>query len=172
MARIIQRHEGHVYSVCLTPDGKHVVSGSQDKTIRITRIEDGELVRVIKGHTGFVESVCETPNGKHIVSGSEDKSIRVNRIEDGELVRKIEGHKDWIRSVCVTPDGKRIVSGSTDETIRITLNPVYLQQLHFFKRVFGQMARNHLFFFGLKEYFKENPGMFRILAPRMFNLLV
>ena len=131
MARVIQRHEGYVYSVCSTPDGKHVVSGSDDGTIRVTRIEDGELVRVIREHTLDVASVC------------------------------------------VTPDGKYIVSGSYDRTIRITVNPVYLQQLHVFKRVFGQMALQSRFFLhDFENYFRENPGMFRVLGPRVFSLLV
>ena len=39
---------GTVYSVCVTPDGKHVVSGSGDNPIRITWIKDAGLVREIK----------------------------------------------------------------------------------------------------------------------------
>ena len=70
MERVIQKHERAVYSVCLTPDVKHVVSGSKDKTILITRIEDGDLVQEIQGHIDFVTSVCVIPDGKHIVSCS------------------------------------------------------------------------------------------------------
>ena len=75
--------------------------------------------------------------------------------------------------MCVTPDGKRIVSGSDDGTVRITGNPVYLEQLHFFKRFFGQMALQSTFFLEeFEEYLKENPGMFGMLGPRLFSLLV
>merc|ERR1719174_1948846 len=109
-----------VSSVCVTPDGQHVVSGSGDKTIRITCVDDGKLVREIKGHSDKVRTVCVTPDGKHIVSGSWDKTVRITRVDNGKLVREIKGHSDRVTSVCVTPDGQHIVSGSRDKTIRIT----------------------------------------------------
>merc|ERR1712172_146615 len=43
-------------SVCVTPDGQHVVSGSDDTTVRITCVDDGKLVREIKGHTDFFQN--------------------------------------------------------------------------------------------------------------------
>ena len=114
-----------------------------------------------------------TPDGKHLVSGSSKGIIRIARIQDGKLVREIKGHTGYVLRFCGTPDGKRIVSGSTDGTVRITGNPVYLEQLHFFKRVFGQMAlKSNFFLEEFEYYFRENPGMFGMLGPRVFSLLV
>ena len=62
--------------MCLTPDGKHVVTGSSDKTARLWSMEDGEMVREFKGHGDGVTSVCATPDGKHVVTGSYDKTAR------------------------------------------------------------------------------------------------
>ena len=56
-------------SICLTPDGKHVVSGSRKGYIRVLRIKDSALVREIKGrHIGDVSNVCVTPDSKHVVT--------------------------------------------------------------------------------------------------------
>ena len=76
MVREFKGHGGGVYSVCLTPDGKHVVTGSEDGTARLWSMEDGEMVREFKGHGDWVWSVCLTPDGKHVVTGSEDKTAR------------------------------------------------------------------------------------------------
>ena len=86
LIRQLKGHTGCVRSVCVTPDNKHVVSASDDYTIRITRISDGKLIREIKGHTAYISDICVTPDGKHVVSGSFDKTIRVTRIEDGKLL--------------------------------------------------------------------------------------
>ena len=66
-----------MWSVCVTPDGLHVVTGSNDKTARVWLLADGSHVRTLEGHTGFVRSVCVTPAGRHVVTGSEDKTARV-----------------------------------------------------------------------------------------------
>ncbi|KIJ26387.1 hypothetical protein M422DRAFT_192287, partial [Sphaerobolus stellatus SS14] len=116
--------EGHtdvVWSVAFSPDGKHIVSGSSDKTIRIWDAETGENVgEPLEGHTDWVLSIAFSPDGKHIVSGSSDKTIWIWNAETGKNVGEpLEGHTDVVMSVAFSPDGKHIVSGSSDKTIRI-----------------------------------------------------
>ncbi len=106
-------HEGLVYSICVTDDGK-IVSGSDDGTVRVWDMEGKELA-VCKGHEDLIRSVCVTKDGK-IVSGSDDGTVRVWDMEGKELA-KCRGHEGWVTSVCVTADGK-IVSGSRDKTVR------------------------------------------------------
>ena len=61
---------GMVCSVCVTPDGKYVVSGSENGTVRITRFDNGKLVREIRGHQCKVNMVCVTPDGRYVLSWS------------------------------------------------------------------------------------------------------
>jgi WD40 repeat protein len=74
------RLDGHtnlVTSVAFAPDGKHLVSGSDDKTVRLWNIESGDQIAVLRGHSAWVSSVAFSPDGNHIASGSWDKTIRV-----------------------------------------------------------------------------------------------
>lgn len=52
----INGHMAGVNSVCLTPDGKHVMSSCSDETICITCFDDGDLVRKIKQAIGALYS--------------------------------------------------------------------------------------------------------------------
>ena len=70
-----QEHTPKVCSVCVTSNNKYTVSGSWDKTVKITRLDTGKLVHVIKGHTDWVESVCVTSDNKYVVSGSNDETV-------------------------------------------------------------------------------------------------
>ena len=73
----LQGHTDSVYSVCVTPDGLHVVTGSEDKTARVWLLADGAHVRTLEGHTESVLSVCVTADGQRVVTGSYDKTARV-----------------------------------------------------------------------------------------------
>ena len=73
----LEGHTGDVNSVCVTPDGLHVVTGSDDQTARVWLLADGSQVRTLKGHTKDVTSVCVTPDGLHVVTGSYDKTARM-----------------------------------------------------------------------------------------------
>jgi WD40 repeat protein len=72
---------GHVDGICaiaIFPDDKRIVSGSQDKTIRVWETDTGEPLLVLEGHTEAVYAVAVFPDGSDkIVSGSADKTIRV-----------------------------------------------------------------------------------------------
>jgi WD40 repeat protein len=56
-----------VSSIAFSPDGKQIVSGSWDKTVRRWDAATGEqLLLALEGHTDRVSSVAFSPDGKHI----------------------------------------------------------------------------------------------------------
>ncbi|THH05167.1 hypothetical protein EW146_g9973, partial [Bondarzewia mesenterica] len=118
---IVVENGDSVNSVVFSPDGKRIVSGSRDQSIRVWDAETGEAAsEPFKGHTSVVSSVAFSPDGKCIVSGSYDKTIRVWDVETGETASKpFQGHTGMVTTVTFSPDGKRIVSGSKDNTIRV-----------------------------------------------------
>ena len=56
--------------MAFSPDGKRIVSGSRDKTVKVWDAATGQETLTLKGHTGSVSSVAFSPDGKRIVSGS------------------------------------------------------------------------------------------------------
>jgi WD40 repeat protein len=69
-------HTSCVACMCYSPNGQHLISGSQDLTIRIWDAETGAAVgHPLKGHTGQITSVAYSPDGHHIISGSDNKTI-------------------------------------------------------------------------------------------------
>ena len=107
-------------SVAYSPDGYHIISGSDDHTIRIWDAETGAQVGdPLEGHTSSVKSVAYSPDGRHIISGSLDHTIRIWDAETGAQVGDpLEGHTSWVESVAYSPNGRHIISGSCDGTIR------------------------------------------------------
>jgi len=72
-----QGHEDCVYAVAFSPDGKLIVSGSDDKTVRLWDTTGKPIGQPFYGHEKSVSSVTFSANGKLIVSGSWDNTVRL-----------------------------------------------------------------------------------------------
>ena len=116
---VLRGHTGPVWGVAVTPDGKTVVSGSADRTLKVWDLATGKCRATFVGHTDRVWGVAVTPDGKTVVSGSKDKMLKVWDIETGRWKAAFKDHTGSVRSVAVTPDGKTVVSSSWDKTLKV-----------------------------------------------------
>jgi WD40 repeat protein len=112
-------HTHIVSAMSISADGKLLVSGSWDQTIKIWNLETGKLIRSLKGHTDKVYTIALSPDQKIIASGSADQSIKLWYIETGELLATFKGHNHTVTALAFTDSGDMLVSGSFDKTIKI-----------------------------------------------------
>ena len=65
-------------SVAFSPDGKRIVSGDLDETVRLWDAATGNPIgQPIAGHTDRVWSVAFSPDGRGILSGGSDGTVKV-----------------------------------------------------------------------------------------------
>lgn len=115
----LEGHDGAVTSVKFSWDGKRLISGALDNTVRVWDASSGKEQNVLRGHSGSVTSVAISGDGSCIVSGSEDKTVRLWHGKTGAVQRVLVGHSGAVKAVAVLWDGSRICSGSDDRTARV-----------------------------------------------------
>ena len=59
------------------PTARRVLSGSDDKTLKLWDAATGALLRTFEGHSGSVNSVAFSPDGTRLLSGSWDKTLKL-----------------------------------------------------------------------------------------------
>ena len=79
------------------PDGRHVVSASEDKTLKVWNVAAGRCLATLEGHSKGVMCAAVFPDGRRVVSTSEDKTLKVWDIETGRCVATLEGHSRDVR---------------------------------------------------------------------------
>lgn len=112
-------HSEGVWAVALSSDGKTLVSGSADKTIKVWNLDTEKLIRTLSGHSDSVRSVALSSDRQILASGSGDNTIKLWNVQTGEQIKTISGHTGPVWSVAISPDGQTLVSGSEDTNIKI-----------------------------------------------------
>ncbi|KAH7913644.1 WD40-repeat-containing domain protein [Hygrophoropsis aurantiaca] len=114
-------HDDGIMAVAWMPDGKRVVSGSNDRSLRVWNAETGgKAMDPLLGHTDEVNAISISPDGRRIASGADDHTIRVWDAYTGELVLgPLRGHTDWVMGLIYSPDGRLLASAGGENEIRI-----------------------------------------------------
>ena len=108
------RKSNNFMAVAFSPDGKLLCSASEDSTIKLWSIPEGQLIKTLIGHTKGIESVSFSPDSSFLASGSRDKTVNIWTIPDGVLVKTLKGHPQAVYSVSFSPDGSFLASSSFD----------------------------------------------------------
>ncbi len=93
-------------SVDFSPDGREILSGSKDNTIRRWDLSLGRCLCSFEVQTHVVNSVAFSPDGRHALSGSDDGTIKLWDLAIGECLHTFGGYiGEVVFSVAFNPNG-------------------------------------------------------------------
>ncbi|HEX7843084.1 MAG TPA: WD40 repeat domain-containing protein, partial [Kofleriaceae bacterium] len=121
--RVIELSTGGYWAsrIAVSPDGRRIAAGLNDRTIRVWSAETGQLVEVLRGHSDLVLDVAFSPDGRRLASASYDKTIRLWDLTT-ERHRVLRGHTAPVNRVAWR-GAHQLVTSSLDGTIRLWDEP-------------------------------------------------
>ena len=92
------------------PDGKRMISGSFDKTIKVWCLSTGQELLSLSGHSDWVSSIVVTPDGKKVISASDDNTLKVWDLETRQVIANFTGESS-LECCAVAENGVTIIAG-------------------------------------------------------------
>jgi WD40 repeat protein len=121
-------HDAEIYSVAFSPDGRRLVSGASDTTVRIWDPATGHEALALRDHTRAVLAVAFSPNGWSLAAASLAKGNAAVRVWNAkplgvegrpEPLRTFTGHTQGVNALAFNSDGSLLASGGDDGTILV-----------------------------------------------------
>ena len=116
---IYNGHSSSVNAAAFSPDGKRIISGSGDNTLKLWDAHSGTCILTLSGHSRGVNAAAFSPDGQRIISGSDDNTLKLWDAHSGTCILTLSGHSRGVNAAAFSPDGQRIISGSFDNTLKL-----------------------------------------------------
>lgn len=117
---VYRGHSGSVYSCSFTYDSSHMLSASQDSTVRLWDINNRKCKVCYSGHSSYpVWCVDSSPVCDYFSTGSQDNTARLWCTDRIFPLRSLIGHTSDVNVVQFHPNGTYLATGSSDKTVRL-----------------------------------------------------
>jgi eukaryotic-like serine/threonine-protein kinase len=117
--KTLRGHLGAVAAVALSPDGRQLVSGSEDGTAILWDALNGKELFTLKAHRAPIRAVAFSPDSLRTLTVSVDRTARVWDVATGSSLFALNGPGAYVTAAAFSPNGRRIATGSQDGTAKV-----------------------------------------------------
>ena len=118
--KLLKCHPSPVRSVDFSNTGKYLLTGSNDKTIKIFDLyPKAKFVSSFKGHSNWVRCARFSPDNRLIGSCGDDNAVIIFDVEQKSVKYRFLDHLSHVNSCRFSPDGTIIASAGDDGKIKL-----------------------------------------------------
>jgi WD40 repeat protein len=107
----LEGHNGGISSLAFSPDGRFLVSGSQDETLRIWDLSSFKTEKTISKLGSAATSLCFSPDGSFLAIGQYEY-LKIYRTKNWKLKTKKKAFLSFIENLAICPDSNKIAASS------------------------------------------------------------
>ncbi|XP_052191480.1 uncharacterized protein LOC127800733 [Diospyros lotus] len=118
----LRGHVNAVYCAIFDQSGRYVITGSDDRLVKIWSMETAYCLASCRGHEGDITDLAVSSNNTLVASASNDCIIRIWRLPDGLPISVLRGHTGAVTAIAFSPrpgSVYQLLSSSDDGTCRI-----------------------------------------------------
>src|SRR5438105_3002589 len=117
----LKGHTETVYTVSFSPDGRYVLTGSFDKSLKLWQAATGKEIKTFggqAGHQNLVLAASFSPDGRLIASGSSDNTAKIWDTPFSIPFREY-AHAAEVNALALSPDGSKLAAAGKDGTVKL-----------------------------------------------------
>jgi hypothetical protein len=104
----LEGHADSITAVALSSDGRTLVGGSWDATVKVWDVANGMLLHNLTGHTEKVSSIALSTDDRVLFS-SGDTTVKVWEVATGRLLQSFSAFKH-VDSIKLAQDGRKVLA--------------------------------------------------------------
>jgi WD40 repeat protein len=116
---LLDAHSDAVNHVAFSPNGKYLLTASNDKTAVLWDIEKNTAIKTFNKHNQAVSYAGFSPDGSKIITTSMDNIAALWNVKTGKPLMKLKGHKKGILHAAFSPNGDYVVTAGGGGNVRI-----------------------------------------------------
>ena len=107
----LRGHTKYIRDICNMGE-RNIITGSDDKRVRIWDIRSGECSQILKGHTDTVNCVHLHSKSGYLLTGSDDHTVRIwditNTPQSYKEIAQILHQDAWVKDLVELDDGRML----------------------------------------------------------------
>ena len=117
--QVVHAHAAHINTIVFSPDGRLLATGSVDRTVRLWRVADFQMIGDMRADAGAVMSLAFTSDGRTLAAGTQDGVVQLWNTAMRREITSWRAHSSIVSGLAFSRDDTVLATASVDHEMRL-----------------------------------------------------